>query len=199
MNHPRPNMEVPILIERIACLFLEHGGERSEGVTSLEHALQCAQLAEWAHAGPELVAAALLHDIGHFIDRTPVPEHLDDAHERCAASFLAHGFSAAVVEPVRLHVQAKRYLVSTDRRYAGTLSPASAHSLALQGGSMSPAECRVFEAQPHAQDALRLRRWDDAAKQPLRRTPPLEYYLSLLAEVAAPRLERTALGAPDVS
>lgn len=193
------------LIERVLCLFVAHGHEPQEharpaGVSALAHALQCAQLAEWAHAEPPLVAAALLHDIGHFLDGTPQPRPVDDdAHEQRAASFLAQALGPAVVEPVRLHVQAKRYLVSTDSRYAGTLSPASAHSLALQGGPMSAAERRAFEALPHAQDALRLRRWDDAAQDPVRRTPPLDYYFALLAEVAEPPQARTALGALDVS
>jgi phosphonate degradation associated HDIG domain protein len=197
-------MDKAELIERVLYLFLAHGRERhagahEESVSALAHALQCAQLAEWAHAEPPLVAAALLHDIGHFLDGTPQPRPVDDAHEQLAASFLAQALGPAVVEPVRLHVQAKRYLVSTDSRYAGTLSPASPHSLALQGGPMSAAECRVFEALPHAQDALRLRRWDDAAQDPARRTPPLDYYFALLAEVAEPAQARTALGALDVS
>jgi phosphonate degradation associated HDIG domain protein len=197
-------MESQQLIDRIECLFLAHGheaydGARRESVTALEHALQCAQLAEWAHADAPLVAAALLHDIGHFLDGTLLQEHVDDGHEQHAAAFLSQCFGAAVVEPVRLHVQAKRYLVSTDSRYAGTLSAASAHTLALQGGAMTADECRAFEALPHAEDALCLRRWDDAAKAPLRRTPSLGYYLSLLSEVAAYRLQRTAIGALDVS
>lgn len=192
------------LINRIETLFWAHGHDsparlRHESVSALDHALQCAQLAEWAHADLPLVAAALLHDIGHFLDGTPVPEDRDDTHEHLAARFLAQGFDAAVVEPVRLHVQAKRYLVSTDSRYAGTLSAASVRSLVLQGGPMSPDECRDFESQPHVQDALRLRRWDDAAKDPTRRAPPLDYYLALLAEVVQPRIERTAIGALDVS
>lgn len=200
-------MDAQHLINRIECLFLAHGqeaydGARRESVTALQHALQCAQLAEWAHADAPLVAAALLHDIGHFLDGTPQPDELDDVHEQHAATFLSQSFGSAVVEPVRLHVQAKRYLVSTDSRYAGTLSPASVHSLALQGGPMSADECRAFEALPHAREALRLRRWDDAAKDPLRRTPTLDYYLALLAEVAelaAPAVPRIAVGALDVS
>lgn len=198
-------MDKAELIERVLCLFLAHGEERyehagqAEGVSALAHALQCAQLAQWAHADPPLVAAALLHDIGHFLDGTPQPRYVDGAHEQLAASFLAQALGPAVVEPVRLHVQAKRYLVATDSRYAGTLSPASAYSVALQGGTMSTAECRAFEALPYAQDALRLGRWDDAAHDPMRRTPPLDYYFTLLAEVAEPAHVRTALEALEVS
>jgi phosphonate degradation associated HDIG domain protein len=176
------------LIDRIEALFAEHGAtpcERvhRESVSALEHALQCAQLAEWANADAPLVAAALLHDIGHFIVVDPEGDDIDDVHELRALPFLAEGFGASVVEPIRLHVQAKRYLVATDPGYAATLSPASAHSLELQGGPMSPDEQRLFEELPFAQQAIALRRWDDAAKQPGKVTPPLAYYLTLLDEV----------------
>lgn len=174
------------LIERIEELFVLHGsaayeGARRESVSALEHALQCAQLAEWANARAPLVAAALLHDIGHFLASDP--DHVDDVHELRALPFLADGFGADVIEPVRLHVQAKRYLVAMDRGYAATLSPASVHSLELQGGPMSREECIVFEELPFAQDAVALRRWDDLAKEPGKRTPPLAYYLAVLEEV----------------
>lgn len=176
------------LITQIEALFAQHGEQlyedkRRESVTALQHALQCAQLAEWAHAEPTLVAAALLHDIGHFLDLRPGAQDIDDVHEYRALPLLAEGFSAAVTEPIRLHVQAKRYLVATDAGYAGTLTPASVHSLALQGGPMSRDEQRDFEAECFAQQAIALRRWDDLAKEPGKTTPPLAYYLALLDEV----------------
>jgi phosphonate degradation associated HDIG domain protein len=176
------------LIDRIEEMFSLYGasayeGARKESVSALEHALQCAQLAEWAGADAPLVAAALLHDIGHFIVADPEGDDIDDVHELRALPFLSEGFGAAVVEPVRLHVQAKRYLVATDPAYAATLSPASVHSLVLQGGPMSVDEMRFFDELPFAQQALQLRRWDDLAKEPGKRTPPLAYYLALLEEV----------------
>lgn len=197
----------PHLVDRIEGLFLRHGqalydGRRQEPVTALAHALQCAQLAEWAHADDTLVAAALLHDVGHFLvheddgvdDR--VDELTDDAHELRAVPFLSQAFGPAVVEPVRLHVAAKRYLVATEPRYAAALTPASRHSLQLQGGPMTAEERAAFELLPHAMDAVRLRTWDDAAKEPGKRTPPLAYYLALLREVALqpPAAPRTAIG-----
>jgi phosphonate degradation associated HDIG domain protein len=176
------------LIHRIEALFTEHGttaydGARKESVSALEHALQCAQLAEWAGADAPLVAAALLHDIGSFIVAEPDGDEIDDAHELRALPLLSEAFTASVTEPVRLHVQAKRYLVAADPAYAATLSSASVHSLALQGGPMSADEMRLFDELPFAQQALQLRRWDDAAKQPGKKTPPLAYYLALLDEV----------------
>jgi phosphonate degradation associated HDIG domain protein len=174
-------------LARIARLFADHGhvpyeGARREAVTATEHALQCALLAEWALAEPELVAAAFLHDVGHVLAAEAVArsDAVDDRHEVLAVPFLAQAFGAAVVEPVRLHVEAKRYLVRVDDDYARRLSPASVHSLALQGGPMSDAEMRRFAALPFAEDAVRLRRWDDLAKTPGRPVPPVGHYLSLL-------------------
>ena len=172
-------------LDEIEALFTQHGqqlydGSRRESVTALQHALQCAQLAEWAHADDTLVAAALLHDIGHFL--TPVEgDSEDDRHEAIALPYLAGCFGAAVLEPIRLHVAAKRYLVATDDTYLRGLSEASVHSLALQGGPLTDFEVAEFESTPFAMDAVRLRRWDDLAKTPDQATPPLGYYLALLA------------------
>ncbi|MBI5256603.1 MAG: phosphohydrolase [Burkholderiales bacterium] len=176
------------VIDRIEALFAAHGqqhyeGRRAESVSALAHALQCAQLAELAHAPAPMVAAALLHDLGHFVARSNEDDAVDDDHEHRAFSLLSLDFGRAVLDPIRLHVQAKRYLVATDARYAGQLSPASVHSLRLQGGPMAEEEQRWFESLPYAEDAVALRRWDDLAKQPAQRTPPLAYYLALLQEV----------------
>ncbi|HEY0818868.1 MAG TPA: HD domain-containing protein [Rhizobacter sp.] len=171
-------------LDEIAALFERHGsaaydGSRRESVSALEHALQCAQLAEWAHADDTLVAAALLHDLGHFL--TPVEgDREDDRHEVVALPYLEGRFGPAVLAPICLHVAAKRYLVATDPGYLAGLSPASVHSLQLQGGPMAPHEVAQFEAAPFAMDAVQLRRWDDLAKTPGQATPPLGYYLALL-------------------
>jgi len=190
------------LIERIEALFMQHGaqvydGARREPVTALQHALQCALLAEQANADSTLVAAALLHDVGHFLDIRPEAHDADDVHEYRALALLAEGFGPAVIEPIRLHVQAKRYLVATDPGYAATLTPASTHSLALQGGPMSRDEQRYFEVLPFATRAIVLRRWDDLAKQADKTTPPLAYYLRRLADV--PRDPAFDSSAPDAS
>lgn len=190
-------------IDRIACLFDEQGstrfaGRRREDVTALEHALQCAQLAEWAHADDSLVAAALLHDLGHLIEAERRLADGDNLHEMRALPLLAQAFGPAVTEPVRLHVQAKRYLVATDARYLATLSPASVHSLHLQGGPMGRDEVPLFEDRPYAAEAVTLRRWDELAKRPRKRTPPLSHYLDLLRALTQRRaalLSRQALPA----
>lgn len=191
------------VIERIAALYREHGsrpydGGRRESVTALAHALQCAQLAEWAGAEPSLVAAALLHDIGDFV--TPTSDTDDNRHELRAQEVLGDGFGPEVLEPIRLHVAAKRYLVATDTDYAAKLSPASQLSLSLQGGPMTAEERQRFEEEDFAPQALLLRRWDDAAKTPGKQTPSLDYYLVLLQELREqrrPARRRTVVGALD--
>jgi phosphonate degradation associated HDIG domain protein len=158
----------------------QYGGAREEPVTALAHALQCAQWAERDGAEPVLVAAALLHDIGQLMAPRDADDLEDDAHEYRAFPLLNHAFGPWVAEPVRLHVAAKRYLVALEPDYAGGLSPAAIHSLGLQGGAMSPAEMRAFEAQPFSRQAVALRRWDERSKDPHCVTPPLEHYLDLL-------------------
>lgn len=165
------------LIEHIESLFNTSGQKPYAGsVTALQHALQCAQLAEWAYADDALVAAALLHDLGDLIDG-PEP------HEERALPLLRAGFGPEVTEPIALHVQAKRYLVAVDAPYAERLTPVSVRALALQGGAMTPEEVRVFEEAAYAADSVALRRWDDLSREPGKRTPPLAYYLSLLEAV----------------
>lgn len=155
--------------ERITTLFAERGHLRyeGEGITQLQHGWQCARLARQAGAAPELQLAAWLHDLGHLmsgLDGTPTARGIDDAHEVLAGRALQGCFGPAVAEPVALHVLAKRCLVATQPRYRDALSADSLRSLALQGGTMSPPEVVAFMALPHAQDALRLRSWDDRAK-----------------------------------
>jgi phosphonate degradation associated HDIG domain protein len=193
------------VMNRIAHLY-EHGGRqpydggRRESVTALEHALQCAQLAEWAGADGPLVAAALLHDVGDLITPDADTDAADNRHELRALEVLQGAFGPEVLDPIRLHVAAKRYLVATEPGYRATLSPASLLSLSLQGGPMSEAEQRRFEDEPFAPQAVLLRRWDDAAKTPGKATPSIDYYLALLDEVRErPRaVRRSVVGALDV-
>ena len=169
---------------RGAALYAGAQLERLEPVSALAHALQCAQLAEWADADNTLVAAALLHDLGQLLDGAAEASLHEERHELRALTLLASGgFGSAVLEPIRLHVQAKRYLVASDERYTEGLSDASRYSLSLQGGRMYAEERLLFMAQPHASRALQLRRWDDLAKHPGKRTPGLGHYLNLLDDV----------------
>ena len=178
------------IVDRIGHWFALHGatsyeGHRRESVSALAHALQCAQLAEEARADASLVAASLLHDVGHFVAIAEVGAmaDVDDAHELRGVAVLVRDFPPAVVEPIRLHVAAKRWLTAVEPSYLRGLSPASVHSLAQQGGPFRGEEIARFEALPYAEDAVRLRRWDDLAKEPGRATPGLGYYLALVDAV----------------
>lgn len=150
-----------------------------EAVTQLEHALQAATLAQESSATSELIAAALLHDIGHLLHDLPedAPDQgIDDHHERVGFHFLKSHFGPATYEPVRMHVDAKRYLCAARPGYHETLSEPSQVSLQLQGGPMNEAEVALFESNHHYQAALELRVWDDTAKDPEKKTPPLEAF-----------------------
>src|SRR5262245_20302558 len=169
------------VVDRILQLFAEKGQGMyfGEAVTETEHALQSAHLAETAGAGNELIAAALLHDIGHLLHglgEDIAEQGIDGRHEEGGAAWLARYFGPAVAEPVRLHVAAKRYLCAVDPVYHAALSAASRRSLELQGGPFSREEARRFEREPFWEAAVALRRWDDAAKVPGLAVPGLEHY-----------------------
>ncbi len=172
------------VVDEIARLFAERGhATYGEGVSMTEHSLQSAAEAEAAGADETLVAAALLHDIGHLIEAPETP-HGDFGHADSGAAWLARRFGPAVSEPVRLHVAAKRYLCAVEPDYAAALSPASTHSLAKQGGAMSADEAAAFEAEPYHEAAVALRRWDDAGKVPGRAVAGFERYRALLERLA---------------
>jgi phosphonate degradation associated HDIG domain protein len=159
-------------------------------IDQLEHALQCAALAEADGAEPTLVAAALLHDIGHLLHDlgdSPAARGIDDRHELRGREWLGRWFGEAVTEPVRFHVNAKRYLTATDPGYFATLSASSVRSLELQGGAFSPELAAGFIGLPYAPSAVRLRRWDEAAKLPGKSTPDLAHFRRYIeASLSAP-------------
>lgn len=169
-------------------LFHDHGHIEyaGEGVSQLEHALQAAHAAELEGATSELVTAALLHDLGHMLNlqgETPTARGIDDQHQYFALPFIRPLFGDAVCEPIRLHVDAKRALCALEPDYYETLSEDSKRSLTLQGGIYTQTEADVFLAKPFAEDAIRVRRWDDAAKLPGVATPPLTHYFDIASRV----------------
>ena len=152
---------------------------------------QAAALAEAAGAPRALVAAALLHDVGHLRGADPLADGQDlsgrelmagsdNNHGERGAAWLARWFPAAVTEPVRLHVAAKRYLCAAEPGYFALLSAASVYTLSVQGGPMTAAEADEFAAGPYAAGAVAVRRWDDAAKDPAADVPGFAWYRSLL-------------------
>lgn len=173
-------------------LLSDHGAKQYgfEAVSQLEHALQCAHLAELAGENDEVVVASLLHDVGHMLkaeNAVPIqPDNdRDDLHQYTLMPFLRGKLPDAVLEPIRLHVDAKRYLCQAEAAYFTSLSAASVHSLALQGGVFTEDQAHAFLQQPHAEAAVRLRRYDDLAKVARRAVPPLEHYLPRLEQLMA--------------
>jgi phosphonate degradation associated HDIG domain protein len=166
----------------IAQVFAERGGEQYSGepVTQLEHALQSALQAQQEGADDELVTAALLHDLGHLLHDlgdTPTLKNVDDLHQYRALPFLRGLFGTGVTQPIRLHVDAKRYLCATRSDYQAALTEDSKRSLLLQGGIFNPQQVDAFLAQPGAAEAVRVRVWDDLAKREGLATPPLSHFL----------------------
>ena len=163
-------------IDAIAGLFAGPGARDylGEAVTIGEHMRQAGALAEAAGAPAPLVAAALLHDVGHLRGET------DARHGTGGARWLSQWLGPAVTEPVRFHVAAKRYLCATEPGYSGLLSAESVRTLALQGGPMTPDQVTAFEALPYARDAVAVRRWDDEAKDPAVTPPEFAHFAALL-------------------
>jgi [1-hydroxy-2-(trimethylamino)ethyl]phosphonate dioxygenase len=180
---------IPEEIQTLIQLLRDHSDSEYGGevVTQGEHALQSALLAEQAGASAELITAALLHDVGHLLHHLPddAPDRgVDDHHEVTAARRLQKLFGPEVVEPVRLHVAAKRYLCAVEPGYWESLSEPSQVSLKLQGGPMSVDEVRAFQDHPQCDAAVAVRRWDDLAKTAGLQTPTLDHFVPYIIAAA---------------
>ncbi len=191
------NLDRETIVPFLASVFDERGAEEylGEPVTVAEHMLQSAMLAERAKAPEEIVAAALLHDIGHFTSSfgTYSPDDTEDRHhDDEGARLLAPYFPPVVVECVKLHVAAKRYLCATDPNYFAKLSQASVHSLSLQGGPMSKAEVAEFRQNLFHDEAVKVRIWDEQSKEPGALTPSFGHYAALLRRVVDRHLSSRA-------
>ncbi|WP_428535053.1 HD domain-containing protein [Rhodopila sp.] len=158
-------------------------------VNQRQHALQASQLAQDSGCPDSLVAASLLHDIGHLVHElgdNPAEAGIDDQHEERGHQFLTAWFGPEVTEPVRLHVAAKRYLCATEADYFAKLSKDSVVSLSLQGGPMSAEEVAAFDALAQSADAVQLRRFDEQAKVKNRETQPVQHFLPAVARCLRP-------------
>ena len=166
---PDKTLDQDNIIDFILDLFARRGAEEymGEPVSMAQHMEQTAACAVADGAADDLVIAALLHDIGHFVGDFPIDaleNGIDNLHEEAGARFLEAYYPSSVTEPVRLHVAAKKYLCAVDPQYFSRLSAASVQSLQVQGGPMTPAEVEVFESNPYHQSAVRVRGYDDDGK-----------------------------------
>ena len=150
----------------------------NEDVTQLEHALQCAELAEQHNKPDAFITAALLHDIGHLLyeDKDPIHQGKDGVHEDLGADYLEKYFGEEVTLPIRAHVASKRYLAAVEDGYYDELSEASKKSLKVQGGIFSKEEAKEFINKPQMKEAVEMRRFDDQAKILNKKTPSVEHF-----------------------
>lgn len=175
-------------VDEVLALYERWGSELyDEEIRQRDHALQTAALARAAGAQESLVAAALLHDVGHLLDMAdahgPRDRTTDLRHEARGSAYLAGLLPPSVTAPIALHVRAKRYLVAIDPAYSAILSPGSTASLARQGGPLSADEVTAFEANAGWADAVALRRWDDQGKVDGLDVPDLDSYRPLLVDL----------------
>jgi gamma-butyrobetaine dioxygenase len=171
------------VIDQLDDLFAGPGAGKylGEPVTIGVHMRQAGALAEAAGAPDALIAAALLHDVGHLRAET------DERHGEKGADWLSTWFPESVTEPVRLHVAAKRYLCATEPDYYARLSEESKRTLAVQGGPMRADDIERFARGTYAADAVAVRRWDDQAKEPAVTPPEFAHFAPLLARLLTDR------------
>ena len=174
------------VVEKVFSRFRDRGHmQYGETVTEAQHALQCATFAEKSGEPSAVIVACLLHDYGHLcheMGEDIADRGVDAQHEDIGAAHLARWFVDEIVEPVRLHVAAKRYLCWKEPTYLDGLSAASKKSLELQGGPMSAVEAQAFESNAHYDSAVRVRKYDDMGKVPDMATSELEAFRSMIEE-----------------
>ena len=154
-----------------------------ESLTMSEHMIQTAMLAEKNKSSDDLICSSLLHDYGHFVIKDPnqlVGDKIDGRHEIIGANYLKKFFHYKIVEPILLHVDAKRYL-ARNKKYFKNLSEASKISLELQGGIMNDLEAKKFEINKYYESAIKLRKFDEGAKQKNIKLKKIEDYKKLLS------------------
>jgi phosphonate degradation associated HDIG domain protein len=195
----RQQINASNIIDYIEDIFIHRGSESylGEKVSVAQHMLQTAQGAEQAGASDSMIVAALLHDIGHYandLQMSSLDQGQDNLHQQAGANLLAPYFPAAVVEPIRQHVMAKRYLCTVQTSYLVRLSDASTANLKLQGGLMKPEEVDAFEQQTHFHACVDLRIWDEEAKDPTKEHPAFDYYRPLLEALLAEHADISTQG-----
>lgn len=188
MASEQNDLDRQTIVAFLGDIFERRGGEEylGEPVTMAEHMLQSAHFAEQAGEEEIIVVAALLHDVGHFTSEFgmfSMQDTHDKYHEEAGAAVLERFFPDIVIDCVRHHVAAKRFLCATDQDYFSRLSDASVHSLNLQGGPMIAVEVGEFSSNPNWQAVLRVRRYDDAGKIADMKTHDFSHYAPMVQQV----------------
>ncbi|WP_271898585.1 HD domain-containing protein [Candidatus Phyllobacterium onerii] len=195
MTKPDPEKLSPeTIVDFLGDIFERRGGEEylGEPVTMAEHMLQGAYIAEQQGEPDIIIVAALLHDIGHFTSEFgtfSMDDVHDKHHEEAGAQVLERFFPSLVIDCVRYHVAAKRYICATDPGYFGQLSAASIYSLKLQGGPMNDAEIAEFEKNPNISEIVRVRHLDDAGKIANMTTPAFSHFAPMVQRIVNAHLE----------
>lgn len=176
------------IVDFIADIFARRGAEEylGEKVTISEHMYQAGHLAEEAGASEDIIVASLLHDIGHFTNEFPdnaAELGIDSHHDRAGAAVVAPFFPSIVTDCIRHHVSAKRYLCAVDPDYFATLSDASILSLKLQGGPLTPEAAEKFAQNKDVEAIVQVRKWDDEAKVPKKKTESFAYFAPMVQRV----------------
>jgi phosphonate degradation associated HDIG domain protein len=160
------------LVDEVFQVYADHGNEDyiGEAISQIEHAAQGAQMAEEEGFDEEVILAAFFHDIGHLCAKKDPKNNMGGygmvKHERVGAKFLIRrGFSEKVARLIENHVEAKRYLTFKNPDYYNQLSEASKKTLEYQGGKMTEEEAAIFEADPLFEMSLKMREWDERAKE----------------------------------
>lgn len=192
-----PELTRDTIVPFLADIFERRGGEEylGEPVTMAQHMLQGATMAEAQGLEEDVIVAALLHDIGHFTSEfgTYHPDDTEDRHhEDAGAEVLSEFFPSVVIDCVKYHVAAKRYLCATRPDYFNRLSDASIHTLSLQGGPMDPDEVAAFEANPNLQKIIQVRYLDEAGKRPDMDTPSFSHFAQMVQRVVDRHLDDLA-------
>lgn len=171
-------------VDQIFSIFREYGSRHyGENVSELEHALQTAEFARQFGEADSIVLSCLLHDYGHMLHDLgeDIAQHgIDAKHEIIGATLLKDLFPEIILEPIRQHVAAKRYLCWKNPAYEAGLSESSRLSLQLQGGPMTDIEAQKFETNPHFAACIKVRYYDDMGKVPNMPTADLRSYRSLI-------------------
>ena len=187
-SHDFSTLHTGNIVALIGDIFERCGDEEylGEPVTMEQHMLQGATIAENSGMPEDIIVGALLHDIGHFTSEFgtfSMADTEDRFHEEAGAAVLAQFFPSVIVDCVRYHVAAKRYLCATRPEYFERLSEASVHSLNLQGGPMSAEEVAVFEQNPNLEKIVQVRYLDEAGKDPLMQTPDFWHFAPMVQRI----------------